>query len=58
MALSIEGAVVAEIIRQATAELPNESCGYLLGKEEVVTENYKMTNVDASPEHFSFDPKE
>ncbi|MCD8166040.1 MAG: M67 family metallopeptidase [Bacteroides sp.] len=58
MGLTIRGTVVAEMIRQATAELPNESCGYLLGKEELVTENYKMTNRDASPEHFSFDPKE
>ena len=36
-----------------------ESCGYLLGPDkETATENYPMTNIDHSEEHFSFDPKE
>ena len=43
---------------QAQAEAPIESCGYLLGKDNVVTENYAMTNIDHSEEHFSFDPRE
>lgn len=47
------------IIAQAKAELPDESCGYLLADEVgVIDENYKMTNIDHSPEHFSFDPRE
>lgn len=47
------------IIAQAKNELPNESCGYLLANAgEAIDENYAMTNIDHSPEHFSFDPKE
>ena len=50
--------VINEIIAQAKAELPDESCGYLLGIDGAVTENYPMENIDHSPEHFSFSPKE
>lgn len=46
------------IVAQARAELPDESCGYLLGEDETAFENYAMTNIDHSPEHFSFDPAE
>jgi proteasome lid subunit RPN8/RPN11 len=42
--------------------LPNESCGLLAGTVEgdvkTVTKIYLLTNVDASNEHFSMDPKE
>ena len=42
--------------------LQNESCGLLAGTEEdeeiTVTKVYLLTNVDASREHFSMDPKE
>lgn len=42
--------------------LPNESCGLLAGTKEndvvTVTKVYLLTNVDASREHFSMDPKE
>jgi proteasome lid subunit RPN8/RPN11 len=50
--------VYNEIVAQATSELPDESCGYLLADGENVVENYRMTNADHSPEHFSFVPKE
>lgn len=56
--MKINDDVKQSIIRQAQAEAPVESCGYLLGKDDVVTENYPMTNIDHSEEHFSFDPKE
>lgn len=46
------------IVAQARAELPDESCGYLLGEAETATFNYRMTNIDHSSEHFSFDPAE
>lgn len=47
------------ILAQAQKDAPVESCGYLLGTDrETATENYPMTNVDHSEEHFSFDPKE
>lgn len=48
-----------EIIAQAKNELPDESCGYLLANAEgIIDESFPMTNIDHSPEHFSFDPKE
>lgn len=47
------------ILAQAQKDAPVESCGYLLGTDkDIATENYPMTNVDHSEEHFSFDPKE
>jgi proteasome lid subunit RPN8/RPN11 len=42
--------------------LPNESCGLLAGTVDgdvkTVTKIYLLTNIDASNEHFSMDPKE
>ncbi len=55
--------VIDELIAQAQKDAPLETCGYLLGKdnlgkEDVVTENYWMENIDHSSEHFSFAPKD
>lgn len=46
------------LLSQAVSELPNESCGYLLGNGDTIIEHYPMTNTDHSPEHFAFDPRE
>lgn len=46
------------IVAQAFAELPNEDCGLLVGKENEVVKQHALTNIDHSPEHFSFDPAE
>ena len=56
--MKIEQNVIDELIEQAEKDAPNESCGYLLGKDDVVTENYWMENIDHSPEHFAFAPKD
>ena len=56
--MKIHRATYDEIVRQARQELPDESCGYLLGTGDTVTANYRMTNADHSPEHFSFLPPE
>lgn len=50
--------VIDEMIAQAQKDAPNETCGYLLGADDVVTENYWMENIDHSSEHFSFTPKD
>ena len=54
--------VIDELISQAQQDAPNETCGYLLGVStdgcDMVTENYRMENIDHSPEHFSFAPKD
>ena len=56
--MKIEHNVIEDIIVQAQKDAPNESCGYLLGTGDTVTENYWMENIDHSPEHFSFAPKD
>ena len=56
--ISIKRDVYNQIIAHAKADLPNEACGYLAGLDGVVTLGYQLTNIDHSPEHFSFDPAE
>lgn len=56
--ITIDKDVVDEIVRQARRQLPDEACGYLLGKGTRVTAQYPMTNADHSPRHFSFVPRE
>ena len=57
--MKIQEDVINELIAQARKDAPNESCGYLLGTADGnVTENYWMENIDHSPEHFSFAPKD
>ena len=51
-----------EIIAYAKSGLPNEACGLLGGtvdgKDRRIEKVYYLTNIDASREHFSMDPKE
>ena len=54
----ITQSIIDQLISQARQDAPNESCGYLLGSDGVVTENYWMENIDHSPEHFSFAPRD
>lgn len=56
--MKISKGILEMIYEQAEAEAPLEACGYLAGKEDVITSHYKMTNVDKSETHFSLDPKE
>jgi proteasome lid subunit RPN8/RPN11 len=57
-AIQIPQHIADAIIRQAQGELPNEACGLLTGRDGVVEKQYPLTNIDHSPEHFSFDPAE
>lgn len=50
--------ILETIYTHAEEEAPLEACGYLAGKEDVVTTNYPMANVDQSEIHYSFDPEE
>ena len=57
--MKINEDVIKQLISQAQQDAPNESCGYLLGTADgTVTENYWMENIDHSPEHFAFAPKD
>ena len=50
------------IVEHAKKNLPNEDCGLLGGiidgDKKFVEKIYFLTNIDASPEHFSMDAKE
>jgi proteasome lid subunit RPN8/RPN11 len=50
--------IIDAIVGQAVNGLPDEVCGLLTGKENQVIKRFPLTNIDHSPEHFSFDPKE
>ena len=56
--MKITKGILEKIYEQAEEEAPLEACGYLAGKEGVITSHYKMTNIDKSETHFSLDPKE
>ncbi|MDR2962290.1 MAG: M67 family metallopeptidase [Bacteroidales bacterium] len=56
--LKIPQTIADEMIRQAQRELPNEACGLLTGVNGEVLAQHPLTNIDHSPEHFSFDPQE
>jgi proteasome lid subunit RPN8/RPN11 len=56
--ISIPQYIVKAIIEQAHNELPDEACGLLVGSGENVEKHFALTNIDHSPEHFSFDPAE
>ena len=56
--MKIREDVIQQLIAQARRDAPDESCGYLLGTGDEVTENYPMENIDHSPEHFSFAPRD
>ncbi len=47
-----------DIIAHAREGFPLEVCGILGGHDGVVSAIYRMTNTDASNEHFMMDPKE
>lgn len=62
MIVRIDSKLYEKMLAQAKEEFPNECCGLIAGdnSEEVieVREVFPMTNLDASSEHFSMDPKE
>ncbi len=56
--IKIPKSVYKELEEHSLESNPIEACGYLAGEVGEVKYAIKMTNVDNSPEHFSFDPKE
>ena len=56
--MKIKRELVKAMIEHSEELNPVESCGYLAGKDNELLKFYPMTNIDNSPEHFSFDPKE
>lgn len=56
--IRISREVIDDIINHAAREAPNEACGYLAGKNGLVTIHYELTNVDQTHDHFSMDIRE
>lgn len=56
--LTIKASLIKEMIDHLETDLPNEGCGYISGTNDELKNLIKMTNVDQSPEHFTFNPKE
>jgi proteasome lid subunit RPN8/RPN11 len=56
--ISLTTAQIEELISIAKHALPNESCAFLLGKDETVVEVLPMRNGDNSPITFSIDPED
>lgn len=56
--LRIPKQIIDELFDHARQGLPEEVCGYLAGSDREVTRQFRLTNIDHSNEHFSFDPAE
>ncbi len=54
----IPKATYDDMITHAQEGFPLEVCGILGGIYDTVSANYRMTNTDASNEHFMMDPRE
>ncbi len=56
--MEIKKNILNNIIAHAKVVAPIEACGYLASQDDIVCKHYELTNVDASEEHFTFDPAE
>ena len=56
--IRIPKAIHDDMIAHAKEGFPLEVCGILGGTGEAVSAIYRMTNTDASNEHFMMDPRE
>ena len=56
--IRIPQAIHDDMIAHAREGFPLEVCGLLGGTGDTVSAMYRMTNTDASNEHFMMDPKE
>jgi proteasome lid subunit RPN8/RPN11 len=56
--LQIPQQIINDLFNHAKTGLPEEVCGYLAGVGREVTRQFRLTNIDHSNEHFSFDPQE
>lgn len=56
--LKIDRNVIEAMLDHGRNEAPLEACGYLAAKDGVICKSIAMKNVDASPVHYSMDPKE
>jgi [CysO sulfur-carrier protein]-S-L-cysteine hydrolase len=55
--LQIPRRLYDDMIAQAVAELPNECCGLLAGRDGRVSQRYPLSNALSSPVRYESDPK-
>jgi len=58
MEISLAPTQMEQLARLARSSLPNESCAFLLGKNDRVVEILPMQNADQSAISFSIEPQE
>jgi len=58
MTLRITTGALAEMVAHAQDDAPLEACGYLGERDGTVGRVVRLTNADASPEHYSLVPAE
>lgn len=58
MELFLNTSIYNEMIAAANETMPAEACGICAGEDNRIIRFYKMTNADASAEHFSMFPQE
>ena len=58
MALRVRREQLDQIIAQARAEAPNECCGMLAGRGEIVEEVFPGRNKDQSPKTYLMEPED
>ncbi len=58
MEISLAPTQIEQLARLARSSLPNESCAFLLGKNDRVVEILAMQNADQSAISFSIEPQE
>ncbi|HEY7467442.1 MAG TPA: M67 family metallopeptidase [Dehalococcoidia bacterium] len=58
MTLSLPQPMIDEMVAHALADLPNECCGIIAGKDGTATRLYRTTNSEASPFRYNIDPRD
>lgn len=56
--LKLERKLFDLIVTHARADAPNECCGILTGKNDIVTGHHVARNMDASPVKYVMDPRD
>lgn len=56
--LRITAGTLQGMIEHAQRDYPNEACGYLAARGDVLVQTIPMRNVDASPSSYTLDPVE
>ena len=58
MTLSLPQSMLDDMVAHALADLPNECCGIIAGKDGDATRSYRTHNSEASPFRYNIDPRD